>query len=183
MLAPLSHSIPAKEEVPITERASSVTLSPLFPLPHTKTPAPTPPALPSKATLPFVPEFGEYNGGPSSLPLSQIFPWDICPTSAVPSFLSVCSSVLAGVPFFSIPFLAFWAGGVRGARSGLGDLGCVRSELGASGKGCKTWVGCFRHARCGLGVWVHVPRAEQRFLWVLEAPTSTHRGKVNLSGG
>lgn len=71
MLAPLSHSTPAKEEVPITERAPGVTLSSL---PCTKAPAPTPPALPSKATLPFVPEFGEYKGGPSSLPLSQIFP-------------------------------------------------------------------------------------------------------------
>ncbi|KAM4789058.1 LOW QUALITY PROTEIN: arf-GAP with Rho-GAP domain, ANK repeat and PH domain-containing protein 1 [Cyanocitta cristata] len=52
-------SIPAKEELPITERAPSVTLSPLFPLPRTKTPALTPPALPSKATLPFVPEFDD----------------------------------------------------------------------------------------------------------------------------
>ncbi|RMC12006.1 hypothetical protein DUI87_11139 [Hirundo rustica rustica] len=51
--------IPAKEEVPITERAPGVTLSSPFPLPRTKTPAPTPPALPSKATLPFVPEFDD----------------------------------------------------------------------------------------------------------------------------
>ncbi|XP_037984376.1 arf-GAP with Rho-GAP domain, ANK repeat and PH domain-containing protein 1 isoform X4 [Motacilla alba alba] len=52
-------SIPAKEEVPITERAPGVTLSFPFPPPHTKAPAPTPPALPSKATLPFVPEFDD----------------------------------------------------------------------------------------------------------------------------
>ncbi|XP_015500020.1 arf-GAP with Rho-GAP domain, ANK repeat and PH domain-containing protein 1 isoform X5 [Parus major] len=52
-------SIPAKEEVPITERAAGVTLSSLLPLPRTKTPAPTPPALPSKVTLPFVPEFDD----------------------------------------------------------------------------------------------------------------------------
>lgn len=46
--------------------------------------------------------------------------------------------------FFSILFLAFWAGGVRGAGPGLGDLGCVRSELGASVMECKTQVGSFR---------------------------------------
>uniref|UniRef100_A0A8C9NVP5 ArfGAP with RhoGAP domain, ankyrin repeat and PH domain 1 n=1 Tax=Serinus canaria TaxID=9135 RepID=A0A8C9NVP5_SERCA len=40
----------------------SVTLSSPFPPPRSKAPAPTPPALPSKATLPFVPEFGEYKG-------------------------------------------------------------------------------------------------------------------------
>ncbi|XP_072775827.1 arf-GAP with Rho-GAP domain, ANK repeat and PH domain-containing protein 1 isoform X2 [Taeniopygia guttata] len=51
-------SIPAKEEVPITERAPGVTVSSLLPLPRTKVPL-TPPALPSKATLPFVPEFDD----------------------------------------------------------------------------------------------------------------------------
>ncbi|OWK62710.1 Arf-GAP with Rho-GAP domain, ANK repeat and PH domain-containing protein 1 [Lonchura striata] len=51
-------SIPAKEEVPITERAPGVTVSSLLPLPRTQVP-PTPPALPSKATLPFVPEFDD----------------------------------------------------------------------------------------------------------------------------
>ncbi|XP_050826627.1 arf-GAP with Rho-GAP domain, ANK repeat and PH domain-containing protein 1 isoform X6 [Serinus canaria] len=56
----VSHrSIPVKEEVPSTERAPSVTLSSPFPPPRSKAPAPTPPALPSKATLPFVPEFDD----------------------------------------------------------------------------------------------------------------------------
>uniref|UniRef100_A0A8C3MEN2 ArfGAP with RhoGAP domain, ankyrin repeat and PH domain 1 n=1 Tax=Geospiza parvula TaxID=87175 RepID=A0A8C3MEN2_GEOPR len=56
----VSHrSIPVKEEVPITERAASVTLSSPLPPPRSKAPAPTPPALPSKASLPFVPEFDD----------------------------------------------------------------------------------------------------------------------------
>ncbi|XP_071421216.1 arf-GAP with Rho-GAP domain, ANK repeat and PH domain-containing protein 1 isoform X1 [Pithys albifrons albifrons] len=56
----VSHrSIPAKEEVPIPDRAPSVPLSPLSPLPHTKPPSLLPPELPSKASLPFVPEFDD----------------------------------------------------------------------------------------------------------------------------
>ncbi|XP_066428069.1 arf-GAP with Rho-GAP domain, ANK repeat and PH domain-containing protein 1 isoform X4 [Molothrus aeneus] len=56
----VSHrSIPVKEEVPITERAAGVTLSSPLPPPRSKAPAPTPPALPSKASLPFVPEFDD----------------------------------------------------------------------------------------------------------------------------
>ncbi|XP_053791155.1 arf-GAP with Rho-GAP domain, ANK repeat and PH domain-containing protein 1 isoform X3 [Vidua chalybeata] len=57
--AVFQRSIPAKEEVPIIERAPGITLSSLIPLPCTKAPAPTPPALPSKATLTFVPEFDD----------------------------------------------------------------------------------------------------------------------------
>ncbi|XP_027744113.1 arf-GAP with Rho-GAP domain, ANK repeat and PH domain-containing protein 1 isoform X2 [Empidonax traillii] len=49
-------SIPAKEEVPIPDRTSSV---PLSPLPCTKPPVLLPPKLPSKASLPFVPEFDD----------------------------------------------------------------------------------------------------------------------------
>ncbi|KAM6342315.1 arf-GAP with Rho-GAP domain, ANK repeat and PH domain-containing protein 1 [Podargus strigoides] len=47
-------SIPAKEEVPIPERAPAVPLSPPSLLPRTK-----PPELPSKPSLPFVPEFDD----------------------------------------------------------------------------------------------------------------------------
>ncbi|KAJ7418480.1 ArfGAP with RhoGAP domain, ankyrin repeat and PH domain 1 [Pitangus sulphuratus] len=48
--------IPAKEEVPIPDRTPSV---PLSPLPCTKPPVLLPPELPSKASLPFVPEFDD----------------------------------------------------------------------------------------------------------------------------
>lgn len=152
MLAPVSHSIPAKEEVPITERAPDVTLSSLFPLPCTKTPAPTPPALPSKVTLPFVPEFGEYKGGSSSLLLSQIFVWDIwlpihqhpshgcCTFLLVSLFLCPCCGLFLLYPLSCLLGLRCqgdktWAGGLQGRG--------VRPGLGVSG-----------HARCGLEVWV-----------------------------
>ncbi|XP_074392219.1 arf-GAP with Rho-GAP domain, ANK repeat and PH domain-containing protein 1 isoform X1 [Zonotrichia albicollis] len=61
----VSHrSIPVKEEVPIPERAAGATLCSPLPPPRSKAPAPTPlaptpPALPSKASLPFVPEFDD----------------------------------------------------------------------------------------------------------------------------
>lgn len=66
-LAPLYHSIPTKEEVPVAvavpDRAPSVPPSLPTLLPRLKPPALLPPELPSKANLPFVPEFGEYRGG------------------------------------------------------------------------------------------------------------------------
>ncbi|XP_076220005.1 arf-GAP with Rho-GAP domain, ANK repeat and PH domain-containing protein 1 isoform X3 [Aptenodytes patagonicus] len=52
-------SIPAKEEVPVPDRAPSIPPSPPALLPRTKPPAPLPPELPSKANLPFVPEFDD----------------------------------------------------------------------------------------------------------------------------
>lgn len=127
VLAPFSHSIPAKEEVPIPERAPGITLSSLFPLPRTNTPAPTPPALPSKATLPFVPEFGEYKGGLSSLPLLQIFPWDIwLPIHQHPSH-RCCAFLL--VSLFLCPCCGLFL---------LYPLSCL---LGLKCQGCKTWAG------------------------------------------
>ncbi|XP_056185472.1 arf-GAP with Rho-GAP domain, ANK repeat and PH domain-containing protein 1 isoform X4 [Falco biarmicus] len=56
----MSHrSSPAKEEVPVPDRAASVPPSPPALLPRTKPPAPLLPELPSKANLPFVPEFDD----------------------------------------------------------------------------------------------------------------------------
>ncbi|XP_052668653.1 arf-GAP with Rho-GAP domain, ANK repeat and PH domain-containing protein 1 isoform X2 [Harpia harpyja] len=53
-------SIPAKEEVPVPDRAPlTVPPSPPALLPRTKPPVPLPPELPSKANLPFVPEFDD----------------------------------------------------------------------------------------------------------------------------
>ncbi|KAM9247304.1 arf-GAP with Rho-GAP domain, ANK repeat and PH domain-containing protein 1 [Leptosomus discolor] len=52
-------SIPAKEEVPVPDRAPGVPPSPPALLPRAKPPAPLPPELPSKANLPFVPEFDD----------------------------------------------------------------------------------------------------------------------------
>ncbi|XP_064297678.1 arf-GAP with Rho-GAP domain, ANK repeat and PH domain-containing protein 1 isoform X1 [Phalacrocorax carbo] len=52
-------STPAKEEVPVPTRAPSVPPAPPALLPRTKPPAPLPPELPSKANLPFVPEFDD----------------------------------------------------------------------------------------------------------------------------
>lgn len=135
MLAPLSHSTPAKEEVPITERAPGVTLSSL---PCTKAPAPTPPALPSKATLPFVPEFGEYKGGPlqsspvTDLPLGYLA---ANPSASIPSH-GCCAFYL--VRLFLCPFCSLFLLYPLSCLLGWGCQGCVRSELGASRKECKT---------------------------------------------
>ncbi|KAM6286483.1 arf-GAP with Rho-GAP domain, ANK repeat and PH domain-containing protein 1 isoform 1-T1 [Spheniscus humboldti] len=52
-------SIPAKKEVPVPDRALSIPPSPPALLPRTKPLAPLPPELPSKANLPFVPEFDD----------------------------------------------------------------------------------------------------------------------------
>ncbi|KAM9263260.1 LOW QUALITY PROTEIN: arf-GAP with Rho-GAP domain, ANK repeat and PH domain-containing protein 1 [Cariama cristata] len=52
-------SIPAKEEVLVPDRAPGVPPSPPALLPRTKPPAPLPPELPSKANVPFVPEFDD----------------------------------------------------------------------------------------------------------------------------
>ncbi|KAM6212419.1 arf-GAP with Rho-GAP domain, ANK repeat and PH domain-containing protein 1 isoform 2-T2 [Sarcoramphus papa] len=52
-------SIPAKEEVPVPDGAPGVPPSPPPLLPRSKPPALLPPELPSKANLPFVPEFDD----------------------------------------------------------------------------------------------------------------------------
>lgn len=129
VLAPLSHSIPAKEEVPVTERAPGVTLSSVFPPPCRSTPAPTPPALPSKATLPFVPEFGEYKGGPlqsspvTNLPLGYLA---ANPSASIPQMLCLPCQ------FAPLSLLR--------SLSSLSPF----SPLGLKCQGCKIWAGGFR---------------------------------------
>lgn len=142
-LAPLSHSIPAKEEVPVPDRAPlTVSPSPPVLLPRTKPPAPLPPELPSKANLPFVPEFGEYEGGQAWAP--QIFP---CPKSSLGMSGWVCLPIHHHLGWCAVPSSPI-SQSVCPAQPCLG-LSLLHPLL------CLLGWGFSWGARSRLGIWVH----------------------------